>query len=485
MSSPSEEATMRPGAVQLVSPNEDPVSLSCGDTVCRACAAIIGDVKQLHPLHVVQRLVRQIQCHCPNRGLGCESVVGVLDVERHLQAECEWREEECDQCHQQVRRAEMAHHKDTTCAAKPVACGYADVGCPTSCAQCDLAVHERDGAQLAESRAAQSDTTAALNQTQHDLAQTKAQLAQTQQEPAAVRSQIDQLLIPPAAPEGLEARWDEAKKEVVLDWRPVPGIVLAAPDPAAACCALAAAAAASPPAAGLPIRSRVQATIIAEGAGCDLGSTVVYTGPECRCRYRFPPGAALDAGARFAVAMRGLAESVPSLPVTCTRPAVVFSYDHDMDKRGLFYDISTRGRTQPWQNPAEAGWVTVTRSSDLRGKASDLTGHQPCHSFTNYQPTPSCDLEHRLQSWRLEGSVHGGGDGSWRTLDEHTNEPNAIPARPDAMATFAVAPERAFPARRFRVLMTGPSPNNGYHYLMLSGLEMYGSLLPDPAQHPP
>ncbi|KAJ4459835.1 putative E3 ubiquitin-protein ligase HECTD1 [Paratrimastix pyriformis] len=175
---------------------------------------------------------------------------------------------------------------------------------------------------------------------------------------------------------------------------------------------------------------------------------------------------------------------------------------YDMDDRGLFYYLGTRGRTQPWRNPAEAGWVTVSRSSECKhpaGKASDLTGRQPCSSFTQDLPgswwrvdlgagrrfTPTrYTLRHSnvpgyvdfgLRSWRLEGSVDGGA--TWRTLDEHaTGDPRGeIPARVDAAATFAVAPERAFPARLFRVLMTGPSPS-GHHHLMLSGLEMYGSL---------
>ncbi|KAJ4459433.1 putative E3 ubiquitin-protein ligase HECTD1 [Paratrimastix pyriformis] len=519
-----------------------------------------------------QRLLDGLQCHCPNRGLGCPVVLAVQAVELHLRSGCEWREEECDQCHQQVRRAEMARHKDTTCARKPMACGYADVGCPTRCAQEDLAAHERDGvvahmgllrqrladtsadltqckadlsqckadltqckADLAQTRAQLSGSQAEealcqeelaqtkmrlgqfkeklgkqltvveaeLFQTKTDLSQAKAQLAesiaaqrctaaalsQTQHDLVALRSMFDQLFIRPAAPIGLVADW-EAMGEITLHWRP--GLEVAAPlgDPADAFCALTLAA---PP--GPPIRYRVETT------GDDVVSSpvVVYTGPECRCRYRFPPGAVPGrAGARFVVvAMRGLAESGPSVPAICTRP-VVFRHDHDMDEQGLFYYIGTQGRTQPWQNPAEAGWVTATRSSEQFGNAADLTGRQSCRTFTGSQPTPSWwqvdlgagrlftptrytlrhtnhppNVEFRLQSWRLEGSM-GVGD-SWLTLDEHTNEPNAIPARPDAMATFAVAPERAFPTRRFWVLMTGPSPN-GHHCLMLSGLEMYGSL---------
>ncbi|KAJ4455788.1 putative e3 ubiquitin-protein ligase hectd1 [Paratrimastix pyriformis] len=349
-------------------------------------------------------------------------------------------------------------------------CGYADVGCPTRCAQEDLAAHERDGvvahmgllrqrladtsadltqckADLSQCKADLTQCKADLAQTQHDLAEsraaqsdTAAALSQTQHDLAAVRSQIDQ---------------------------PVPGMTAgAAPvgDPAAAaCCTLAAAAAAPPPPAGPPVRYRVQATLSSSGS-----PVVVFTGPECRCRYRLPDD---EDEARFAVvAMRGLAESGPSAPATCTRPGPSpLSSATTTNERGLFYYIGTQGRTQPWQNPAEAGWVTATRSSvSSAGEAYDLTGRQPCDSYTSSQPnswwqvdlgagrlfTPTrytlrhSNLPHqvpyRLQSWRLEGSVDGA-DGSWRALDEHTNEPNAIPARADAMATFAVAPERAAP----------------------------------------
>ncbi|KAJ4455800.1 putative E3 ubiquitin-protein ligase HECTD1 [Paratrimastix pyriformis] len=516
-----------------------------GDTICRACAAATTDVcpacseklkalPELCPSRIVQRQVQKMQCHCPNRGLGCAALIGVLDVEHHLGAECEWREEACDLCHQQVRRAEMARHKDTTCARKPMSCGYADVGCPTRCPQEVLPDHERDGmaAHMGLLRQCLAGTSLELAQTRHELTQCReelggqvaatkaeltgcqAELAQTKHSLEALRAFVDQapigtctfssptssqrstlcslrqqLITPPAAPEGLEARWDEATNDVALEWRPLPS---AAASPASAD-------APSPP--GPPVRYRVHVALVVggKGAGDDGGlrSGVVYLGPECRCRYRFPPGATPGFEAHCAVvAMRGLAESGPSATAICTHPDIVFTYDHDMDERGLFYFIGTQGRTQPWRNPAEAGWVNTIRSSDCGfGRPSDIVGREACNSLTDSQPNswwyvhlcpvflfrpthytlrhsnyPSY-VEHRLQSWRLEGSVDGA-EGSWRTLDEHTNEPNAIPARADAMATFAVAPDRAFPARLFRVLMTGPSPC-GRHYLVLSGLEIH------------
>ncbi|KAJ4457829.1 putative E3 ubiquitin-protein ligase HECTD1 [Paratrimastix pyriformis] len=463
---------------------------------------------------LVIRFVERVKCRCPNHGLGCEAVVGVLMVERHLREECEWREEECPRCHQQVHRAEMGRHQDTTCAAKPMPCGFADAGCETRCPQGDLAAHERDGVvahvgllrqQLAATKGMLTDlaqsnerlgeeltaTKGHLAQTQlvlvqskeqlgGELAATKAELAQTQHDlahtqerMAILQAQLVLLVTPPPTPEGLEATPDAVSPQIAVAWRPVE----------APACTLPA----------IPIRYRVTAEVPDQ-----TSPTIVYTGPECRCMYVFPPGAA---EARLAVvAMRGLAESGPSAPVSCTRPrtpGTVFTYDHDMDEQGLFHYIGTQGHTQPWQNPAEAGWVTTTRSKEPEiGNNSDPLGRQPCNTWFGRTPnswwqvdlgatrlfvTQRYTLRHnnlanheryRLQSWRLEGSLDGA---SWRTLDEHTNEPNAIPARPDAMATFIVAPAQAFPARYLRVLTTGTNAG-GDSQFPLSGFEMYGTL---------
>ncbi|KAJ4454915.1 hypothetical protein PAPYR_10262 [Paratrimastix pyriformis] len=448
----------------------------------------------------------------------------------------------------QTRAQLAASRAETTQCQAALAQTKADLTATTAAlaaTKADLGRTQQDLAQTkTELGARLAATEAGLGQTQHDLAQTKGELAQCSREltrccaelaltKESTQSHIDRLCLPPAAPEGLEARWDATTKEVALDWQPVPaepawfpqGDILMGP----------------------PVCYRVQATLVVGGGygGSPGSSSVVYMGPECRCRYRFPHGAAPGwAEARFvAVALRGLVESGPSTAVTCRPslaptqpatpaqvfhsllavhpthffpvppplpharappPAIEFHHDHDMDERGLFYYLGTQGRTQPWRNPAEAGWVITTRSSSWDdGGASDALGREQCDCCTGDEPNAwwqvdlgaerlfrptrytlrhsnaPADVVHRLQSWRLEGSVDGA-EGNWRTLDEHTNEPNAIPARVDAMVTFTVAPERAFPARRFRVLMTGPSPS-GFHYLVLGGLEMYGSLS-DPAQ---
>ncbi|KAJ4456552.1 hypothetical protein PAPYR_8196 [Paratrimastix pyriformis] len=354
---------------------EDPVSLSCGDTVCRACAAAVGETcpvckgkfarEQLFPSRIAERQVKLMRCSCPNKPLGCPALLGVLDVEHHLGAECEWREEECDQCHQRVRRAQMGRHKDTTCACKPMACGYAGLGCEARCPQGDLAAHERDGvvahvgllmqrlaatsadlaqtrAQLARyeqelilTRAEMGDRLASsqadLTQTRQELAGCMAELAQTkertQRQMDALRWHLEQLVTPPPSPEGLEAVWDGAAKQVALSWPAIPAL------------------AAAPGAAALPVRYRVQATVMA-GQGDDANTSttttttasitttttttttsmvIVYTGPECRCRYDFPPaGCPERVEVRFVVvAMRGLAESEPTATATCIRPAEI------------------------------------------------------------------------------------------------------------------------------------------------------------------
>ncbi|KAJ4458069.1 putative septation ring formation regulator; EzrA family protein [Paratrimastix pyriformis] len=194
---------------------ENPVSLSCGDVICRDCATVIDSVcvtchekvtDQFPPARLIQKIVETVQCHCPNKALGCNVPLGALVVERHLREECEWREEECPRCHQLVRHAEMGRHQETTCAGKHIACGYADVGCPTSCPQGDMAAHEvaavvahtgllrqqlaATSQQLAQTRQELAATREELAQTKGELATAKALTTQTQQEFASAKADL-------------------------------------------------------------------------------------------------------------------------------------------------------------------------------------------------------------------------------------------------------------------------------------------------------
>ncbi|KAJ4459502.1 putative e3 ubiquitin-protein ligase hectd1 [Paratrimastix pyriformis] len=305
--------------------------------------------------------------------------------------------------------------------------------------------------------------------------------AECRQELADLRTRFAQLLEPAPAPRGLAVKTDPVTGQLGLSWLPVGGP------------------------GWLPVRYqvRMRARRAGEaGPGAPDEWTPVYVGPGCGCPV---PQAACDreAPTLFIVsALRGLVEGPPSDPPVAFRlPKVEFRYHHDLDEQGLLYYIGTQGLTQPWRNPAEAGWVTATRSSNGSGRASDAAGRSPNNSQTGSGPgqwwcfdlgpgrlvtvarytlrhaAHPGNVEYRLASWRLEGSRDGA---QWATLDEHHAEVRALPACPDATATFVVGPPPPgagplLPARYVRVLMTGPSPNGGL-YLHLSGFELYGTL---------
>ena len=158
--------------------------------------------------------------------------------------------------------------------------------------------------------------------------------------------------------------------------------------------------------------------------------------------------------------------------------------------------VSSHNRS--FTNPAVAGRVAVTRSSDQAGQASDLVGRVAVNSSTHYQqalgswqvdlgPTrrvaPSkytlkhgyTDGGYLLQDWVLEGSLDG--QAPWTTLRTHDNDqslPNEgyCTASWDMDADYAGDPT---PVRFLKVRMTGQN-SNGYNGLYLSGLEVYGTL---------
>ncbi|KAJ4456545.1 hypothetical protein PAPYR_8189 [Paratrimastix pyriformis] len=571
----------------------------------------------------VHRQVEMVQCRCPNKELGCDTVMGVLLVERHLARECEWRDEDCERCRGKVPHALMGQHLVTTCAAKPIPCDYAEVGCETRCPQGDMPAHthaevvphaellRRQLARLAHdladtqrSLAQQLDLTRGLAdqsnadltqrtqdlaaqigqlkadtaRTQQELAETRGSLAQTrtqilgevqgdlvgvrqtqtrdgeqlarvqgelaevqgelvkvraeltkvkqgQQEAgvarqeltlvqgelakvraelkqagvarqelalargevAEMRTQFMQFFMVPSAPEGFEAVWDAPRVTVILTWRPVPPIVAAAP---------------------LPITYRVKATFRVRRLpheGVPRTISVLLTGRTCRREWLLPGCAEVHFEL---VAIRGQLESFPATLTFAPPPGIELTYDHDMDEQGLFYYLGTQGRTQPWQNPAQAGWVTVTTSyrhpSDPSGhddgspvlqhgqKAGWGLGRQYSsgpptwrvdlgpgrlfvpHQYTIRNSSTQYDL---MQSWRLDGSLDGL---EWRTLDEQTHGlPNVAVG---ATNTFGLDSVRTFAARHLRLVYTEKhvyiekTGEEMGRYMSLGGLEMYGTL---------
>ena len=160
-------------------------------------------------------------------------------------------------------------------------------------------------------------------------------------------------------------------------------------------------------------------------------------------------------------------------------------FSDDSEQRGLFHYLATRGGSQPWKNPCEAGLVSLSCSS--------LSPHsEPCsalleqygvgctwnskdepqswlcldlHSAT-LQLSHYAFISHELRSWQLEGSRDGE---TWHVLDTRRKE--------DRPHTWRVYAAQGGWYGHFRLQQTGPNWS-GRHHLRLFGIELYGTLLP-------
>ena len=173
---------------------------------------------------------------------------------------------------------------------------------------------------------------------------------------------------------------------------------------------------------------------------------------------------------------------------------VVFRHSHDFDTNGIVYHIATKGGTQPWSNPADAGLIKVTSSGILGDsvKESAVVGRETVRCVTSAHPNAwfAIDLEEKwvsvthytlrhysswdtecLRSWRFEGSND---DCTWVCIREHVGDASLIGA--GSTYTWPIQGVNANkPYRKFRIRMTGPNSNN-HMYLSLSGIELYGTL---------
>ena len=156
---------------------------------------------------------------------------------------------------------------------------------------------------------------------------------------------------------------------------------------------------------------------------------------------------------------------------------------------GIMYHLGTFGGTQPWMNPAEAGFVVVT-TSGLMGDsapASAAVGRETCRCVT--QPVPNAwfcfdlldltcaptaySLRHYsswdnecLRNWVLEASADGM---VWEALANHTNDTSL--EHKGATKTWRLnSMNKRF--RMFRVLQTGRNSNQNF-YLPCSGFELW------------
>ena len=170
-----------------------------------------------------------------------------------------------------------------------------------------------------------------------------------------------------------------------------------------------------------------------------------------------------------------------------------YIYREDFDKQGVVYALATNfGRTNSFRT-----LITATRSSDEKGKASDILRNQIHSGFvsgtkneekswwcvdltenyalhlTHYTLRHGNNTSHSyLLNWRLEGSLH---KHSWKTLRIHKQDRGLKGDVPYHTCTWAIdGNSDAF--RFFRIFQTG---NNSSVRLgiFLSGIELYGMLI--------
>ena len=91
---------------------------------------------------------------------------------------------------------------------------------------------------------------------------------------------------------------------------------------------------------------------------------------------------------------------------------------------------------------------------------------------------------HTLANWDFQGTTDGR---TWTTLRTHTDDRMLLPKRGSEYTWTVEGCKTCF--SRFRILMTGPNghtqPHARFHYLMLSGMELYGFVEKTPVVLPP
>lgn len=183
------------------------------------------------------------------------------------------------------------------------------------------------------------------------------------------------------------------------------------------------------------------------------------------------------------------------------------------DENGVLFHIATKGNTQLYRNPHDAGYVVASRSSDgmfgggdvksLVGRTSeinvtadkegswmavDLGAHRSVvvnYFCLRYGWSCTSTGIHFPQNFELQGSnCKTTTDATWEMIQRFEGDKfNNTPVCPSPnnfgknqpWAHWEVAPTNGVSYRRFRILQFGPH-QGGRHVLALSGLELYGEL---------
>jgi hypothetical protein len=169
-----------------------------------------------------------------------------------------------------------------------------------------------------------------------------------------------------------------------------------------------------------------------------------------------------------------------------------FVHREDFDENGLFYYLGTLGKTRPWANPADGGFVRVNSSGMMNDSAplAAIVGREVVRCVTKpvrnawimldlmemaLEPAAytlrhysSWDTE-CLRHWVLEASNDGV---TWDALRVHRGDEGLKKAGSSFTWPLESNGKRY---RMFRIVQTNLNSNNHF-YLACSGWEMYGRL---------
>lgn len=120
--------------------------------------------------------------------------------------------------------------------------------------------------------------------------------------------------------------------------------------------------------------------------------------------------------------------------------SIEFKYATDFDTNGVLYWLGTARGTKRWSNPANAGHILVTRSSDWAGTPEEAAGRAATNCYTanlpmswwafdlktiRVQPTHytlrhGTAISYALRHWEFQGSDDPAR--GWTTLAWHCND---------------------------------------------------------------
>ena len=177
------------------------------------------------------------------------------------------------------------------------------------------------------------------------------------------------------------------------------------------------------------------------------------------------------------------------------------------DHEGILHYLGCGRGIRMYNNPTRNGMCQVTCSSVGYGRPENAVAANRSQFCTQNVPNSWVAIElerpillshytmhhdeydadcHFLRYWQLQGWVPEEDNvdneasvecsrGTWKTISSHENDTTIHASHP--FGAWGPFPGFATqPVKKLRILMTGPN-SNGNHYLMLSAVELYGTLL--------